>query len=142
MLMPPLSSRAPGRCTDLLPEGRVTKGPSRLLAPGGRIGTRDQSWGVNAMPDSRTETAPVRRVVLAVSGGAHEGPAVRYAAEAALHLGAALRVVHVLPAILPVGPLVMFPDDSFQALATDVLERSRQRALASAPDLEVTTDLR
>ena len=94
------------------------------------------------MPDSRTETAPVRRVVLAVSGGAHEGPAVRYAAEAALHLGAALRVVHVLPAILPVGPLVMFPDDSFQALATDVLERSRVRALASAPDLEVTTDLR
>lgn len=85
--------------------------------------------------------ATLTHVVVAVSG-AGEAAAVRYAAAEALRLEAPLLIVHVLPVTLPVGPMVLYPEDSFQAHGADVLDAARRLALEISPELEVRTDLR
>jgi nucleotide-binding universal stress UspA family protein len=89
-----------------------------------------------------TERETTRAQVVAAVTGAGEDAAVRYAAAEAERLGAPLLVVHVLPLTLPVGPMVLFPEDSFQAHGADVLAAARSTALEAAPGLEVRTDLR
>jgi nucleotide-binding universal stress UspA family protein len=83
-------------------------------------------------------------VVIAVDGSEQGYVAVRYAAQEAQRLGAALDVVHVLPSTVAGGSamMMMVPEESFQCEAAQILGRARTTALESVPDLQVTTQLR
>jgi len=83
-------------------------------------------------------------VVVAVDGLDEEYGAVRYAAGEAWRLGAALEVVHVVPAYVPTGSMVMMPIpmDSFRSYGAQILVRARQAAVDTAPQVSVSTHLR
>lgn len=80
-------------------------------------------------------------VVVGADGSEPGYAGVRYAALEASRLGVPLDVVHVMPAYLPVGPLLVIPDGSLQAYGNAVIGKSEQAVRDVCPDLAFETHL-
>lgn len=89
------------------------------------------------MTTSRTST----RVVAAADGSRGSRAAVVYAALEARTRGLPLEVVTVMPAYLAAGPFPVAPDASMRHAAHVVLDDALDVAVATVPDLDVTTTL-
>jgi nucleotide-binding universal stress UspA family protein len=80
--------------------------------------------------------------VVAVDGSEEGYVAVAFAAEEALRHGLALRLAHVMPAWVPVGPLLMMAaDEGLGAYASETLASAVRVASDIAPRIEITTHL-
>ena len=83
--------------------------------------------------------------VVAVDGTEEGDAAVAFAAREASREGLALRLVHVMPAWVPVGPLLMIVADegrpALGAYASESLASAARVAADLAPELEITTEL-
>jgi nucleotide-binding universal stress UspA family protein len=78
--------------------------------------------------------------VVAVDGSEQSLAAVTFAATEASRLGLALHVAHVRPAYLPVGPLLMPPDEiGMGAYASETLASAVRVVVEIAPQVEVIT---
>jgi nucleotide-binding universal stress UspA family protein len=87
-------------------------------------------------------TAPAGsgHAVVAVDGSEEGYAAVTYAATEAFRQGLTLRMAHVMPAYLPVGPLLMLAsDENLGAYASETLASAVRVAQSAAPQLEMTT---
>lgn len=78
--------------------------------------------------------------VVAVDGSEEGYAAVAFAAREAQRQGLALRLAHVMPAWVPVGPLVMIAtDQGLGAYASESLASAARAATDVAPEVPVTT---
>jgi nucleotide-binding universal stress UspA family protein len=78
--------------------------------------------------------------VVAVDGSEEGSAAVAFAAEEAVRQSVVLRIVHVMPAYLPVGPLLMTAsDEGIETYASETLAKAVQIVREQAPQLEVTS---
>lgn len=89
-----------------------------------------------------TVTEGPRHAVVAVDGSEEGYAAVRFAADQAKRRGWSLRIVHVMPAYLPIGPLLMGADDEgLGAFASETLACARREVEDAVPGLEVSTEV-
>jgi nucleotide-binding universal stress UspA family protein len=79
--------------------------------------------------------------VAAVDGTEEGYAAVSFAARKALRLGLELRLAHVMPASLPVGPLLMGTDRGLGSYASETLASAARVAADVAPELAISTHL-
>lgn len=79
--------------------------------------------------------------VAAVDGTEECYAAVRFAAEEARRQGLALRLAHVMPVYVPVGPLLVGGEDGVGAFASETLASSIRIVADVAPEVRVTTHL-
>jgi nucleotide-binding universal stress UspA family protein len=78
--------------------------------------------------------------VVAVDGSEEGYAAVAFAAKDAVHRGLELHLAHVMPVYLPVGPLLMPPDEvGMGAYASETMASAARAALDAAPQVVVTT---
>lgn len=77
--------------------------------------------------------------VAAVDGTEEGYAAVSFAARKALRDGLELRLAHVMPAYVPVGPLLMSTDHGLGGYASETLASAARVAAESAPGLDVST---
>lgn len=80
-------------------------------------------------------------VVVATDGSPAALRGVRYATLEAQRLGASLEIVHVAPGYLPIGPLPMLPDGTFQEFGRSVLEHSQAVARDTSSGVETVSRL-
>ena len=86
-----------------------------------------------------TTTSTTRPVVVGVDGLPGSAGAVRYAVAAARRSGAALRLLHVVPGVLSLGPAAPMVD--LKQIGAELLADAERTARELAPDLEVQTVL-
>lgn len=90
---------------------------------------------------SATSAGPAFAVV-AVDGSEEGYAAVRFAAEEAMRHGLALRLAHVIPVHVPVGPpLMLGADVELGAYASETLASASRVVADTAPHLHTTTHL-
>jgi nucleotide-binding universal stress UspA family protein len=78
--------------------------------------------------------------VVAVDGSEEGDAAVAFAADEALRRGLSLRLAHVMPSGIPVGPLeTIAADHALGAYASETLAGAARLVADAAPGLEVTT---
>jgi nucleotide-binding universal stress UspA family protein len=78
--------------------------------------------------------------VVAVDGSEEGYAAVAFAAKEAVRRGLELHLAHVMPVYLPVGPLLMPPDEvGMGAYASETMASAARAALDAAPQVVVTT---
>jgi nucleotide-binding universal stress UspA family protein len=87
-------------------------------------------------------TAPVQPgyAVVAVDGSEEGYAAVSFAAKEALRLGVTLRLAHVVPRYVSVGPLLtVATEEGLGAFASETMASAARIALETAPGLETST---
>jgi nucleotide-binding universal stress UspA family protein len=77
--------------------------------------------------------------VAAVDGTEEGYAAVSFAAKEAARLGLELRLAHVMPAYLPVGPLLMGTDHGLGGYASETLASAARVAAEAEPHVEIST---
>lgn len=81
--------------------------------------------------------AQVRPVVVGVSGSHHNHAALRYGVAQARHVGAPLRLVHVVPDYLSLAPMVPLAPDDVEGVGQAMLDRAEATVRGYAPGLDV-----